>query len=675
VGRVSGAGPTRDAIRLYDTTLRDGTQREGLTLSVDDKLRLAEELDRLGVHYVEGGWPGSNPKDAEFFERARGLRLGHARLAAFGSTRHPGSRVEDDANIRALVDAATPVVTVVGKASALHVSHVLETTPEENLRMIADSIALFKRLGREAIFDAEHFFDGFRLDAEFALATLRAAAEAGADCVVLCDTNGGSLPDDVAAIVREVRARVDAPLGIHTHDDGGLALANALAAVAAGCTQVQGTVNGYGERCGNLDLVPLIANLQLKLGYTCIPEEQLRRLTEVSHLFAEVANLAPDTHAPFVGRSAFAHKGGIHVAAVHKLAASYEHVEPAAVGNGTRVVISELAGRRNVRIRAEALGVPLHGLDRVVLARIKELESRGLQFEAADGSFEMLVRRASPGYRAPFELLDFTVIVAKQGTETPRVQATTKLRIGEVTTHTAADGHGPVDALDGAIRKALLPHFPRLAEVHLVDYKVRIVDAHLGTAAKPRVLIESARGEERWSTVGCSENIIEASWQALWDSLELPCCATSTPRRPRRPTPNRPASPCGAWLFPSPHPSKPETMPSPRTLFQKIWDGHAVRRETPQTPAVLYVDLHLVHEVTSPQAFAELRERGLRVRRPDRTLATMDHSTPTTPRGTDGRIPVGDAQAAAQLAQLERNCTDFGIPLFALGSDRRASCT
>jgi 2-isopropylmalate synthase len=510
------------SVRLYDTTLRDGTQREGLSLSVDDKLRIATELDALGVHYIEGGWPGSNPKDAEFFERARSLELRTARIAAFGSTRHQSNRCEDDANIRALIDAQTPVVTLVGKTSALHVERVLETTREENLRMISESVAYFKERGKEVVFDGEHFFDGYRLDPEYALATLAAAADAGADCVVLCDTNGGSLPDDVSEIVRRVAERVAAPLGIHTHNDGALAVANAMAAVRAGCVQVQGTINGYGERCGNMDLIPLIANLQLKLGYECVQPEQLRRLTEVSHLVADVANLNPDAHAPYVGRSAFAHKGGIHVAAVHKLSSSYEHVDPSLVGNETRVVVSELAGRKNVRMRAEALGLELSGRELSVLQRVKELESQGFQFEAADGSFEMLVRRTAADYHAPFELLDFTVIVAKQGEETSRVQATTKIRVGDEVMHTAADGDGPVNALDGAIRKALVPHFPRLAEVKLADYKVRIVDAHRGSAAKPRVVIESARGDERWSTLGCSENVIEASWQALWDSLELP---------------------------------------------------------------------------------------------------------------------------------------------------------
>jgi 2-isopropylmalate synthase len=515
----AGAG----VVRLYDTTLRDGAQREGLSLSVDDKLRLARELDEFGVHYVEGGWPGSNPKDAEFFQRARSLGLRRARIAAFGSTRYPGTRCEDDANIRALVAAETPVVTLVGKASTLHVEKVLETTREENLRMVAESVAYFKALGKETLFDAEHFFDGFHLDPEYALAVVKAAADAGADCVVLCDTNGGSLPEQVTATVEAVRAASEVQLGVHTHNDGGLGLANALAAVRAGCVQVQGTINGYGERCGNLDLIPLIANLQLKLGYQCVEPAQLARLTEFSHLVADLVNLNPDTHAPFVGHSAFAHKGGIHVAAVDKVPGSYEHVDPTLVGNRTRVVVSELAGRRNVKMRAEALGLQLQERERAVLQRVKELENRGFQFEAADGSFEMLVRRSSPDYRAPFELQEFTVIAVQEGgSPSSRVQALVKLRVGDEVMHTAGEGGGPVEALDTAIRKALVPHYPLLAHVHLVDYKVRIVDANRGTAARPRVLIESGRGDERWSTVGCSENIIEASWQALWDSFELP---------------------------------------------------------------------------------------------------------------------------------------------------------
>ncbi len=512
-------------ILLYDTTLRDGTQREGLALSCEDKLKIARVLDELGVHYIEGGWPGSNPKDAEFFQRVGGLGLRHARVSAFGATRRAGVRCEDDANIRALVAAATPVVTLVGKSSVLHVEQVLETTCAENLAMIADSVASFKALGKEVVYDAEHFFDGYKLDADYTLATLAAAAGAGADCLVLCDTNGGALPGEVAAIVRAVRERLGAggpQLGIHTHNDGGLALANAMAAVEAGVVQVQGTINGYGERCGNMDLIPLIANLQLKLGYHCVAPEQLRRLSEVAHVVAAVANLNPDNHAPYVGRSAFAHKGGIHVAAIEKVESSYQHIDPALVGNQKRVVVSELSGRGNVRMRADELGLRLNGAEGGLVQRIKQLEHRGFQFEAAEGSFEMLVRRSAAGYVPPFALLDFTVIVEKRGDHEIASQAMVKVRVGEQLMHTSAEGHGPVNALDAAIRKALLPHYPALDEVRLVDYKVRIIDAHLGTAATPQVLIESARGDERWSTVGASQNIIEASYLALWDSLELP---------------------------------------------------------------------------------------------------------------------------------------------------------
>jgi 2-isopropylmalate synthase len=509
---------------LYDTTLRDGTQREGLSLSVDDKVKIARRLDELGIHYLEGGWPGSNPKDAEFFRRIRKERLGHAQIAAFGMTRRANGRCEDDPSLAALLEAETPVVTIVGKSSTLHVERVLETSRDENLRMISETVGYFRRLGREVIYDAEHFFDGYRLDADYALATLRAAAGAGADCIVLCDTNGGELPEVVEQRVRDVRAQLGTPLGIHPHNDSGLAVANALAAVRAGCVHIQGTINGYGERCGNLDLIPLIATLQLKLGCPVLPPEQLRRLREVALFVAAVANLNPDAHAPYVGASAFAHKGGIHVAAVAKLPESYQHIDPALVGNEMRVVVSELSGRQNIRLRADALGLaPGKGVhDQEVLQRIKQLEHAGLQFEAADGSFEMLVRRSSADYRPPFELLGFTVIVERQSGGDMTAQAMVQLRVGEAVMHTAAEGAGPVNALDNAVRKALLPHYPELADVRLVDYKVRIVDQHLGTAAKPRVVVESANGAERWSTMGCSENIIEASWQALRDSLELP---------------------------------------------------------------------------------------------------------------------------------------------------------
>ncbi len=516
-------------VSLYDTTLRDGTQREGLSLSVEDKVKIARVLDELGIAYIEGGWPGSNPKDAEFFARIARRGLGQARVAAFGSTRRAGVGCENDHSIQALVAAETPVVTLVGKSSTLHVERVLETTRDENLRMIGDSVAFFRRLGKEVVYDAEHFFDGWRLDPEYALATLEAAADAGADWVVLCDTNGGSLPETVRAAVGAVRERITGPLGVHPHNDAGLAVANALAGVEAGCTQVQGTINGYGERCGNVDLVPVIANLQLKLGYEVLPLKMLHRLSEVSHFVAAVANLNPDAHAPYVGRSAFAHKGGIHVAAIAKMPESYQHIDPALVGNELRVVVSEVAGRRNVRLRAEALGLDAATSEGDVLQRIKELEHRGFQFEAAEGSFEMLLRRAAPDYRAPFELLDFTVMVEKRGGQGVASQATVKLRVGEEIMHTAAEGDGPVNALDRALRKALVPHYPELDDVRLVDYKVRIVDEHLGTAARPRVIVESAKGTERWSTVGCSENIIEASWLALWDSLELPLLRNGAP--------------------------------------------------------------------------------------------------------------------------------------------------
>ena len=533
-------------ILLYDTTLRDGTQREGLSISCEDKLKIARELDLMGFHYIEGGWPGSNPKDAEFFRRIHEVPLKQARIAAFGSTRHAHTRCEEDSNIRALLDAETPVVTLVGKSWTLHVEKVLETTREENLAMIAESVAFFKHLGKEVVYDAEHFFDGFRADPDYTLATLGAAARAGADTLVLCDTNGGSLPQQVSAAVRTVRSFLvdqcgltvvdprqntgpygegnvgQIMLGIHTHNDGALALANALAAVEAGCVQAQGTINGYGERCGNMDLIPLIANLQLKLGYRCVTAEQLQRLSELSYYVAAIANLNPDTHAPYVGRSAFAHKGGIHVAAIAKVAESYQHIEPTLVGNQKRVVVSELSGRGNVRMRAEELHLQLNGNERTVLQQIKDRESRGFQFEAAEGSFEMLVRRSAEDYHPPFELLDFTVIVEKRGNNDIASQATVKVRVGDNLMHTAAEGDGPVNALDQAIRKALLPHYPILADVRLVDYKVRIIDEHRGTGATTRVLIESALGDERWSTIGASPNIIEASYQALWDSLELP---------------------------------------------------------------------------------------------------------------------------------------------------------
>jgi 2-isopropylmalate synthase len=509
-------------VLLFDTTLRDGTQSEGLSLSVEDKLRIAELLDAFGIHYIEGGWPASNPKDSEFFRRARRLALRQARLVAFGSTRKAGARPEADANLRALLETETPAVAIFGKSSTLHVERVLGTTLDENLAMIADSVAWLKKHGREVVYDAEHFFDGHAADPAYALRTLRAAADAGADWIVLCDTNGGSLPARVTEVVRAVRAQVTTPLGAHTHNDGELAVANALAAVEAGCTQVQGTINGYGERCGNANLVSVIPALQLKMGRRCVPPESLARLTELSRTVSEIANLNPDAHAAYVGASAFAHKGGVHVAAVEKLAASYEHVPPEQVGNRRHAVVSELAGRGNVRVRADELGVDARGQETAVVARVKDLENQGYQFEAAEGSFELLVRRSRPGYRPPFELLDLVVVAEKRGAAPMLAEATVKVRVGGETVHTAAEGTGPVHALDCALRKALTPHYPELAEVRLADYKVRILDPQAATGARTRVLIEAARGDERWSTIGVSQNIIEASGQALADSLELP---------------------------------------------------------------------------------------------------------------------------------------------------------
>jgi 2-isopropylmalate synthase len=510
-------------IHLFDTTLRDGTQSEGLSLSVEDKLKIARLLDGFGIHFIEGGYPGSNPKDIEFFRRAKtSLSLKHAKLTAFGSTRKAGVRAEDDVNMRALVDAETPVVCIFGKSSTLHVTKVLETTLEENLAMIADSVAFLKKNGREVVYDAEHFFDGYRLDPRYALAAVKAAADAGADWVTMCDTNGGSLPSYVSEVVGTVRAAIQTRLGIHSHNDSDLAVANALAAVEAGCTQVQGTINGWGERCGNANLISIIPALQLKMDRRCVPDEHLARLTELSRTVSEIANIRPRAHAPYVGRSAFAHKGGAHVAAVEKVTSSYEHVAPERVGNKRHIVVSELSGRGNVRMRASELGVDASGQERALVGRIKELENQGYQFEAAEGSFELLTRRFQAGYVAPFEVLDVVVISEQRRGNSMFAEATVKVRIGDEVVHTVAEGTGPVHALDGAFHKALNDAFPLVREVHLADYKVRILDPEAATGAKTRVLIEAARGEERWSTIGVSPNIIEASAAALADALELP---------------------------------------------------------------------------------------------------------------------------------------------------------
>jgi 2-isopropylmalate synthase len=510
-------------IQLYDTTLRDGTQREGVSFSVNDKLKIVRKLDDLGVHYIEGGWPGSNPKDAEFFSQVKGMQLEQAVITAFGSTRRADMRVEDDSNIRALLEAETHTVAVFGKSWDLHVSQVLSTTLEENLAMIADSVGYLKERGREVIYDAEHFFDGYKTDPAYAICTLQMAEGAGADCLVLCDTNGGTLPSELTAIIEEVKKVTFTPLGIHAHNDSDLAVANSLAAVQAGVVHVQGTINGYGERCGNANLCSIIPNLKLKLGYDCISDEQLFRLVSVSRYVSELANLAHDAYLPYVGHSAFAHKGGMHVNALVKCEESYQHIDPALVGNHQRVVVSELSGKSNIAYKVEEFGLD-SSISSVqtheILQQIKDLERQGFQFEGAEGSLELLIRRAQPGYKPPFELIDFHVLVENRQGRGMLAEAAIKVRVGDEVMHTAAEGNGPVNALDLAARKALLPFYPQLAEIHLTDYKVRILDSEAGTEAQVRVLIDSAWGSRTWSTVGSSTNIIEASWQALADSLE-----------------------------------------------------------------------------------------------------------------------------------------------------------
>ena len=518
-------------VRLYDTTLRDGTQGEGISLSVEDKLTIARLLDDFGIHYIEGGWPGSNPKDVEFFRRMRGASLSQAKVVAFGSTRRAGRTPDGDANLQALLEAATPTVALVGKSWTLHVTNVLRTTLDENLTMIADSVRWMKAHGREVVYDAEHFFDGYKADSEYALETVRVAADAGADWIVLCDTNGGSLPSWIGEVVAAVHTQVSTPLGIHTHNDGELAVANALAAVDAGCTQVQGTINGYGERCGNTNLVSLLPTLQLKMARSCVPEDNLAGLTDLSRTVAEIANQSPDPYAPYVGYSAFAHKGGIHGSAVERVKSSYEHLPPEQVGNRRRFVVSELSGRANLRVGAADLGLRVQGNEQALLKRIKELESRGFQFEAAEGSLELLIRRTQDDYRRPFELLNVVVFAAAESGAIMQSEVTVALRVDDEVMLTSAEGVGPVHALDRAIRKALVPRYPELEEMRLVDYKVRILDSEKATRATTRVLIEASRGIDRWSTVGCSENIIEASSQALLDSFELALVRATSPEQ------------------------------------------------------------------------------------------------------------------------------------------------
>ncbi len=522
-------------IQLYDTTLRDGTQQEGISFSVEDKLKIAQKLDELGIDFIEGGWPGSNPKDTEFFIQARKLNLNHATIVAFSSTRHSNCKVEEDANLKALLEAKTKVVTIVGKGWDKQVTQVLETTLEENLNMVTDSIGYLRANGLRVFFDAEHFFDGYKGNPKYALEVVTHAAKAGAECIILCDTNGGTLPQQIAESVEAVRdcfaslAMTPVSLGIHAHNDIEVAVANSLAAVQAGATQIQGTINGYGERCGNTNFCSIIPTLKLKMGIDCVTNKQLNKLSDVSHYVSEIANLPPYERLPYVGASAFTHKGGMHVSGLAKWEDSYQHINPRLVGNRPHVIISELAGKGSIIYKAKERGLPLPGNKGIarVLEQVKSLENQGFQYDSAEASFDLLLHRAQPHYQPPFELVDFMVVMEKRrrppssgNQEEPLSEATIKVKVGDKIVHTAAEGNGPVNALDQALRKALIQFYPDLTVVELTDYKVRILEETAGTASQVRVLIESSDGKEHWRTVGSSANIIEASWLALADSIE-----------------------------------------------------------------------------------------------------------------------------------------------------------
>ncbi len=492
---------------LYDTTLRDGTQTEGISLTVMDKLRIAEHLDRLGVHYIEGGWPGSNPKDMEFFKKAKKLKLKNSEITAFGSTRRADTPTAKDKNVNTLLESECKTVTVFGKTWDLHVREVLRTSDDENLKMIFDTVKFFKAKGRKVFFDAEHFFDGYKHNAQYALKALLAAQDAGSDAVVLCDTNGGTLTREVSSIITQIKPKISIMLGIHTHNDNALAVANSLAAIECGCQQVQGTINGYGERCGNADLCAIIANLKLKMNINCISDANLKELTEVSRFVAETCNMKQQDNQPFVGQSAFAHKAGIHVNAVMKNPLSYEHVKPEIVGNKRRVLVSELSGKSAIMLKIKDLELDLGKKDeqaKKILDKIVELEHKGYHFEAAEGSFELLVKRTLKKYKEFFKLEGFRVIIEKGTDGNLRSEATIKIKVKDKIKHTAAEGDGPVNALDRALRKALLDSYPKLAKMHLSDYRVRVLDEKAGTAAKVRVLIQSQDEEESWGTIGVS---------------------------------------------------------------------------------------------------------------------------------------------------------------------------
>lgn len=508
-------------IQIYDTTLRDGSQGEGVNFSLQDKLLITAKLDELGFDYIEGGYPLSNPKDEEYFQRAAEMDLKNAKVCAFGMTRRRGVAAEDDTCMIALRDSKAPVCTVVGKTWDLHVNEVLRVDEDENLAMIRDSIAYLVSEGRELVYDAEHYFDGYRNNPEFALKTIKAAEEGGASIVVLCDTNGGCLPEQVAEAVDAARAALDIPVGIHTHNDGDLAIANTMAAIEHGAIHVQGTINGIGERCGNADLISAIANLAIKKNYKVLHDNGVQHLTELSRYVYELANMSGRNGQPFVGRSAFAHKGGMHVHAVNRIAHSYEHIDPELVGNERRILVSELSGRSNIVAKTTKLRMDQDPeLMTNILQAVQDYENLGYQFEAAEASFDLLVRRVADTFTPHFERIHYRVNVETTTDSDPQTEATIKLKVGDFEQHVVGEGDGPVNALDTALRKALLPHYPSLSDMHLVDYKVRVINSTEGTAARVRVIIESADEDDVWSTIGVSENIIEASWLALVDSVE-----------------------------------------------------------------------------------------------------------------------------------------------------------
>lgn len=510
-------------VKLYDTTLRDGAQGEGISYSVMDKMRIAQELDKLGIHFIEGGWPGSNPKDMEFYLKMAKQRLKFSQLVAFGSTRRPHTKASQDNNLKAIIKSQAKIVTVFGKTWDLHIREVLKTTPEENLNMIKDTVSFLVSKGLAVFYDAEHFFDAYYANEDYSVECLLTAQQAGAKAVVLCDTNGGTLTSGITRVIKEIRPKVNIGLGIHCHNDADLAVANSIAAVEAGCDIVQGTINGYGERCGNADLIPIIANLKIKSGVDCIGDDKLKELTRVSHFVSEISNMKQRNDQPYVGSSAFAHKGGVHINAVMKNPKTYEHIEPILVGNRRRILVSELAGKTGILVRAKDLELDLNKEDpqtKKILKLIQNLEHQGYHFEAAEASFELLMKKALKKYKKFFELQGFRVVVEKRSDKKITSEAIIKLKVKGATEHTAAEGDGPVNALDNAVRKALKDFYPTLSKMHLSDFKVRVLDEKAGTAAPVRVLIQSQDEADTWNTIGVSENIIEASWQALVDSIE-----------------------------------------------------------------------------------------------------------------------------------------------------------